>query len=202
MAPVICSHLLCTQIWRLGISCAPLRSIGGELGWQYKSNVGAAEWRDDLWELLGRGHSTSQWRSLNMLWKQIRWLWEDPTAAWVDSTLRCKIVWLMKNCKNYSYYIVSGDRWGGVPKTMLPWKDQSGAQSKTTLFIPLPLPWVERWIWVGVLPHFVDLSYVKVELSCEPWGKKPSAEHAGSEDGKTFVGIPAPSLNLHCNFDL
>lgn len=127
--------------------------------------------------------------------------WEDPISPWVDSTLRCKILWLMKNCKNYSCYIVSGDRWGGVPKTVLPLKGSVWG-SKTTLFIPLPLPWVERWIWVGVLPHFVDSSYVKVELSCEHWGKMPSAEKAGSEDSETLVGIPAPSLNLHCNFDL
>ena len=68
-------------------------------------------------------------------------------------------------------------------------KDQSGAQSETTLCIALSLPWVERWIWVGVIPHFVDSLYVKVELSYECWGKMLSAEQAGSEDSKTLVGI-------------
>lgn len=59
----------------------------------------------------------------------------------------------------------------------------------SVLCIALSLPWVERWILVGVLSHFVDSLYVKVELSCECWGKMLSAKQAGSEDSKTLVGI-------------
>ena len=200
---MICLRLLCTQLWRLGISCALLISIGGESGWQYKSSVGAAEWRDDLWELLGRGHSTSQWWSLNTLWKQIRecmgWLWEDPIAPWVDSILRCKILWLMKNCKNYGYYIVSGDRWGGVPKTMLPWKDQSGAQRLLCSFLYPCLEWRDGFgleffpiLWTR---HMWRLSSaVSTEGRCQVLSRQALKIDLG--------GYSSSIINLHWNFDL
>lgn len=120
----------------------------------------------------------------------MEWLWEDPTAPPSDSTLRCKILWLMRNCKNYHYYIASKDRWGGIPKTMLPWNPRISLGLSQRLLCALLYPCLEWRNGFGLeFFPFVDSLFVKVELSCECWGKMLSAEQAGSEDSKTLVGI-------------